>query len=105
MQTVLLCLLGWIAANLIIGAVWTAYCLWPRRRDADAHARVMGQALVEDIPRVQAQSGANHHRHREAVSAQADQQRRPAGCGYFEPRCAGYRIDRIASVACARVST
>jgi hypothetical protein len=36
MQTVLLCLAGWIAANLIIAAVWTVYCLWPRRRVADA---------------------------------------------------------------------
>ena len=36
MQTVLLCLAGWIAANLIIAAVWTVCCLWPRRRGADA---------------------------------------------------------------------
>ena len=26
----------WAAANLAIAAVWTAYCLWPRRDPADA---------------------------------------------------------------------
>jgi len=34
MQTVLLCLLYWVSANLIIVTVRTMYCLWPRRRDA-----------------------------------------------------------------------
>ncbi len=33
-----------------------------------------GQALMEDIPRVESQPGAHHHRHRYAVAAQADQQ-------------------------------
>src|SRR5262245_53928725 len=34
MQTVLFCLLCWIAANLVIVGAWTVYCLWPRRQDA-----------------------------------------------------------------------
>ena len=36
MGTVALVILGWIAANLVIGAVWTIYCVWPRGRAADA---------------------------------------------------------------------
>ena len=34
MQTALLCLLCWIMANLIIVAVWTVCCVWPRKREA-----------------------------------------------------------------------
>ena len=48
-----------------------------RGRDADGHAGVTGQSLVEDVPRVQAQPGTHHHGHREAVAAQTDEQRRP----------------------------
>jgi len=33
LQTVALFLFWWIAANLVIAGIWTAYCLWPRRRD------------------------------------------------------------------------
>jgi hypothetical protein len=33
LQTVAFCLFWWIAANLVIAGIWTAYCLWPRRRD------------------------------------------------------------------------
>jgi hypothetical protein len=32
MGTVALALFYWISANLVIAAVWTLYCLWPRRR-------------------------------------------------------------------------
>jgi hypothetical protein len=32
MQTVALCLIWWVAANFVIAGIWTAYCLWPRRR-------------------------------------------------------------------------
>lgn len=31
-----LAILCWAAANLVIAAVWAAYCLWPRRDPADA---------------------------------------------------------------------
>jgi hypothetical protein len=31
METVALVILGWVAANLVIGAVWTTYCVWPRK--------------------------------------------------------------------------
>jgi hypothetical protein len=36
METMALTILCWAAANLVIAAAWTAYCLWPRRRGADA---------------------------------------------------------------------
>jgi len=36
METMALTILCWAAANLVIATVWTAYCLWPRRRPADA---------------------------------------------------------------------
>ena len=36
MQTVLLCLGGWIAASFIIAGMWTVYCLWPGRREVEA---------------------------------------------------------------------
>jgi hypothetical protein len=35
METVALVILCWVAANLVIAAVWTTYCLWPRKRRAD----------------------------------------------------------------------
>jgi len=31
-----LTILCWVAANLVIAAAWTAYCLWPRRDPDDA---------------------------------------------------------------------
>src|SRR5262245_2122555 len=46
MQTVLFCLLCWIAANLVIAGVWTLYCLRPRRQDApDLMSRGFRRAL------------------------------------------------------------
>jgi hypothetical protein len=32
MATVALVLFYWISGNLVIAAIWTLYCLWPRRR-------------------------------------------------------------------------
>ena len=42
---------------------------------ADRHSRVPGQTLMEHVPRVEAQARTHHHRHREAVSGQPDEQR------------------------------
>ena len=36
METMALAILVWAAANLVIAAVWTTYCLWPRRHPDDA---------------------------------------------------------------------
>ena len=34
MEAMALVILCWVAANFVIAAAWTAYRLWPRRRDA-----------------------------------------------------------------------
>jgi len=33
MQTVLTVIFWWFAINFAGAAIWTCYCMWPRRRD------------------------------------------------------------------------
>jgi hypothetical protein len=54
METMALAILCWAAANLVIAAAWTAYCLWPRRPSVDASRD--GARLVKRLDG----RGANH---------------------------------------------
>ena len=50
METMALAILGWAAANLVIAAVWTTYCLWPRRHPDDASLPLPGRGLDAQPP-------------------------------------------------------
>ena len=40
LETVALCLFWWVAANVVIVGMWTAYCYWPCKRDTDVVTHV-----------------------------------------------------------------
>jgi hypothetical protein len=37
MRMVLTILIWWFSANIVIAAIWTCYCIWPRQSD---HSRL-----------------------------------------------------------------
>jgi hypothetical protein len=46
MRTVLTLIIWWFSANLVIAAIWTCYCMWPRQRSHSRLERIRRGARI-----------------------------------------------------------